>query len=319
MMCIILRGGHQKHGSNGWQGRRSVETVGYHHRDKEVRILFSLYLENKLKDEIDNSLFVLHPGKVEYNVIDPWPPPLHQDEPNPPKNKNGDNILSSVYGKAFKYDNQKLVQANGLSAWDSWYGWNNEPVSIWPKSEKNLGFADCVTERLPANDERDFVPFTVFKLGPFRKKGAYLTSFTLTARGETYDRLLRDDPIFTVDGPESLLLRIERDYISKLPSYEQQMWRNELSLFEEYIGLGESYDVILIKNPYADKVKRMWESGIVKAPLQPIPSSVAVRYITRNPGFSLGLKNLDDVRRQQKYYVAIRQRNASINAERQFP
>lgn len=279
MNCVVLRSEKK----DAWAGRRSVEVIGYHRDRQEIHILIVLYLENKLPS-LDNYIYVLHPGNVEFKVVRPWPPPWHPDEPR----SQPCNILESVYKDAFDDSGGKLYQVNGLASWDSWYGCSRERITIWP-DEQHLDYNNCITQSFGLSDKRDFAPFTELRLGPFTQKGANLISLELLLKGATYARLLDQSPVFIIDGPESLLLRIERDHIRPMSLSEQGKWSNRLDLFGDYIGCGESYDVILIKHPFATAVTRIWRDYITRAPIQP-PEQIAERYITRNSRFCLGLR-----------------------------
>jgi hypothetical protein len=70
---------------------------------------------------------------------------------------------------------------------------------------------------------------------------------------------------------------------------EQPTWENKIREFNQIIGFGESYDVILMNPPYSSEVKCIWKSGIVEGSCQP-DSNVAKRYITAYPRFVLALK-----------------------------
>ncbi len=290
MMCITIRGAHKDYGNDVWLGRRYVEILGCHHDSNKINILFALYLENKLCDGKKNFLHIMHPGNVRFQLYDSWPIPCHPDEPRAQggSSRSRNNILQSVYGKAFEYTEGQLFQTNGLSVWDSWYGFDHEAITVWPPQEGNVEKQHFIKRVYPKNRPTAFVPFTVFELGPFTKKGPVVISFRLSINEKsTYEKLISNNRAFTIDGPESLLLRIKRDYIRLLPEGIQDEWKIEADKFEHYVGFGESYDVILIKPPYADAMKCIWRNGIVKAPIQPIPSSLAARYITAYPRFAL--------------------------------
>lgn len=286
MLCSILQGGEIKEiGENvDWEGRRSVEIIGYHREQKKANIGFIFYLFNKRKDGIPNYLYVLHPLDVRFELTKPWPVPYHDDEPDVKP-----NILDSVYKNAFAEIENNLYQTHGLSSWDSWYGGIEEHVTIWPNQEKQFKtLDDYVSQHYSVTEAKGQKPFTVIRLGPFTKYGPNLISLKLYLQGEAYKTIMENDSVFTIDGPETLLLRIGRDYISQL-SPQKREWYNNLSSFSSYIGFGESYDVILIKHPYASPTEVVWKDGIVKAPIQP-NEKIATRYITRNNNFCLALK-----------------------------
>jgi len=281
MMCIVLRG---KSGDKTWSGRRSVEMLAYQRHRKRVDILFALYLENKRKN---NVLRILHPGNVNWELVKrPWPLPRHPNEP-----RNGQSILESVYRDVFSFDKKEksLYQAAGLTAWDSYFtNGGKEPVTVWPSGDTEPAKGK-MTKVFPEENGLKFVPFSEFELGPFTKIGPVLIGFKLWFQGESYDRLLGDAPVFTVDGPESLMIRIKREYILQMTKEDQHKWIKRMTPFEQFIGFGDSYDVIVIKKPFATTATCVWKNGIVKAPIQP-SKNVAERYITAYPRFVLALK-----------------------------
>ncbi len=306
MMCIVLRG-KDRDGFNGndfWQGLRSVEILGYHHKEKRCNILLVLYLQNKLSDGEENFLYMLHPGNVTATLGNPWPAPHHPDveKQNGTEFLNGTKlILESVYGKAFREDDEtgQVYQTSGLSTWDSWYPQDDEPVEIfWPKEKNTLG-KDKLTAEIPRvfpkTNTQSFSPFNVFELGPFTKRGAVLIAVNSVVQGESYDKLLGDRRAFTIDGPETLLSRIKHEYIPLVQNEEEKnKWNDVLRKFRRYVGFGESYDVITIQPPYADKLEYIDGSGIIKAPEQP-PQELAERYISGCHGFTLCLKSPEPV------------------------
>jgi hypothetical protein len=258
-----------------------------------VEILFVLCLQNLLEDGKENWLEVLHPGNTECQLLDrPWPLPSHCDEPS----DGGKNILRSIYERAFKQDDQgRLRHANGLTAWDSWcVDVEEEPVMIWPAGE-GVCTQDGMKRSFPSSHAGGFIPYTLFELGPFTTKGLVLLGFRLWLSGDTYEELVRGDSVFTVDGPETLLLRIMRKYVPR--TTQPTEWLDRLAPFEEYVDVGESYDIILLQSPPCDSVLTVRESGIVKAPLQPRHRAIAKRYITANRRFCLTLQYLKDVQR----------------------
>ncbi|OHB61292.1 MAG: hypothetical protein A2167_00630 [Planctomycetes bacterium RBG_13_46_10] len=277
MMCIALWG-------TGWEGRRSVEMLAYHQERKRVDILFILHLGNLQKNNI---LRILHPGNVSGELIRrPWPLPRHINEP-----KNRQPILESVYHDVFCFDDKEksLYQANGITAWDSYFtNGGKESVTAWPSRDSDPA-KGRMTKVFPENHNQRFAPFSEFELGPFTKIGPILIAFKIWFKGESYDRLLGEAPVFTVDGPESLIIRIKREYILPLPEEDRNKWQERMSTFEHFIGFGESYDVIVLNNPFATTTTPVWKNGIVEAPIQP-SEDVAKRYITAYPRFVLALK-----------------------------
>lgn len=293
MMCITLRG---KSGNDKWQGSRSVEILGYHDNKQRVEILFTLYLKNLSEDGEPNFLEFLHPGNTLCASAKSWPVERHPDEP-----EGKPYIIESVYGKAFKTEKNKLYQMRGLSAWDSWYdNYGREPVVIWPDQEKHLRKRNFIKRVFPSPRSNDFIPFTIFELGPFTTEGPVLIAFKLWFGGETYSRLVGRNETFTVDGPEALLLRIERDYIRNLKPVEQKEWIDRLEPFRNYISMDESYDIIVVNSGLADNIECVRKSGIMRAPIQPASDKKALRYITANPRFALSLRYSKDVLRRRR-------------------
>ena len=297
MFCIVVKG---QEGEPRWVVRRSVELLSYHSSEKVAEILFLLHLENQLPNGEPNWLEVLHPGYTDYEVLSPWPFPSHVDEEKIHDHIRDEraNILASVYGRGLEEDSSgRLRHVAGLAPWDSWFRDLECPhVTIWPK-EEGIRLADAM-ERLPfptplARGEPR-AAFTVFKLGPFRKKGLTLLAFKLRISGQTYRELVEADKVFTVDGPETLLLRIARKYVPRMSSPAK--WLHELQRFETYVDIGESYDVILLRQgSRCEQLRTVRECGIVEAPLQPSPDGVAVRYVTGNPRFCLSLAYAKDM------------------------
>lgn len=289
MLCYMLRGRHKKiaadrqgteHDTADWVGRRALEILGFHSTEKRISILCLACLENCLADGVENELHVMHPGDVEFELLNPWPLPFHPDVND---RSDDHNILKHIYGEAFEEDAQgSICQKQMLSAWDSWYDVKDEPVAVWPpKADFDPEEFVCIPEGLRQRP----APFTVRSLGPFTRHGITLIAFKLTATGRSYDQLI-EKPYFPIDGPKSLLVRTECDYVSALEPAQRQPWLEELRRFETYIDAGESYDVIILNEPYADQVQRLYQRSIVMAPIQP-PNNIAQRYITRNPNFSL--------------------------------
>ena len=274
-----------------WLGRRSVEVLAYQKNEKCVNILFNVFIENMLRNGTPNSLEILHPGNVTLKPVGSWPPPCHLNEPDSHKNGKKDNILMSIYKRAFKYESElkTLYQTSGLSVWDSWYGCEDEQVVFWTNKDIVSRNAFSIAMPSPQASGNEFVPFSVFRLEGFTESGPTIISFELTIKNETYAKLVGQDPVFTINGPETLLLRIKRKYLDAVQDADKEQWEKRLAEFQQYIGFGESYDVILLKKPYPDELECVWKSGIVKAPIQP-PSEVAVRYITAYPRFTLALK-----------------------------
>lgn len=292
MFCIIVRG---VEGNEYWRMWRSVETLAYDPSEETVNILFLLYLENLRPDGQKNSLEVLHPGNTSYELLPvPWPFPWHVDEGQESGSGHAtrENVLTSLYGRAFaKDDSGCLRHVYGLTPWDSWFDdLGQRPVSIWP-AEELVQPNEAMRRKLfptPLPDDEAFAPFTVFELGPFTRKGPTLLAFRLRLSGNSYRELVEGDKVFTVDGPETLLLRIARKYVPRTD--DPQKWLSQLACFRTYVDIGESYDVILLqRGSSSQRIRTVRECGIVKAPLQLRQSRGTVRYVTANPRFCLSL------------------------------
>ena len=307
MNCIVLCGreectqkkeGKTLKASELWEGDRSVEILGYHNKNKLINIQILLYIKNKLPDGKKNYLYMLHAGNVSAELISPWPLPFHTDVKNA-INQNDlpeqpKSILESLYGMGFQKYQRRLCEVYGLSSWDTWYPQQKKPVTIWPKEENQLSGDKLSTgiQRMFSDEcNNHFVPLSIFKLGPFTKTGPVLIALNIVISGETYSKLLGGQKIFTVDGPDTLMLRIKHEFIPEFTDDkdEQQKWRKRLAYFKNYVGFGESYDVITLQPPVADKVKYINSSGIIEASKQP-PGHLGQRFITRCQGFTLCLK-----------------------------
>jgi hypothetical protein len=290
-MCIIVRGVGEK-GNDSWLGRRSVEMLTYHHSKKQANILFGLYIENLLPNKA-NYLEILHPGNVRFKLNrNPWPMPFHPDEPHNSTTKK--SVLSSIYQDVFKYNPQsdELHQTRIITAWDSCFEQKEEIVNIWPKQEtaRRKNYIRRTPPKPTPKKEDDFCPFTTFRLGPFTKQGATLIALEIVIEGKSYDKLLGDKDVFTVDGPESLMIQTQYEFINEEAENKRKKWEEKLGKFMKYIGYGESYDVIIGRFRGCDNVQCIAKSGISKAPIQPVSNEVE-RFITSYPLFSLCLEN----------------------------
>lgn len=233
MHCIVLS---SPNGSDKWRIHRSVEVLGYHHSGHRVSILFALLAENLLAGS-PNSLRFLHRGKVDCHVVSAWPLPKHPDE----KEHGGKGVLSNVYEHLFDMtDRRRILRAKKLTAWDSEEPLTSEeqvPILNWAEISGVLRAGEqrheLSADPLPPNAS-GYVPFTTWTLSPFNEKGFYLVSFELRFEGETYARLLHADPVvFTVDGPERLLGRIEYEDMVEVGRTEVGPWLKELDDFKD--------------------------------------------------------------------------------------
>jgi hypothetical protein len=291
-VCILV---NSPLGNDSWRMRRSVEVLGFHQGDREMRILVGLYVENRLPAGADNYLGIMHRGNMECFVQPAWPLPLHPDE------SIGDGgVLHQIYGDLFEEIEGEVFQIKTLTAWDDSFEIKRErPIPWHPKriSEDRLVESwgwPWEPETLPASVE-ECVPFTTWKFGPFADPTSYLITFALRIRGKTYDKLVDRDREFTVEGPEHLLSRIKYDDLLRLSDQEQSKWRQRLEPFESSRLLfgSEGYDVIILNPPLADRVLALGGSiGIVPAPKQPTSRGVPTgeRFITSNQAFSMTLR-----------------------------
>ncbi len=302
-MCIITRGEEGKD-DNAWKGRRSIEAVGYQSANKKANILFGLYLQN---NAVNNYLYLLHPGNIRFELIyEPWPFPTCCDEPEKnTEKKSQENLLTKIYGRAFEKKEGKLYQVQALSAWDTWYGQEDENATIWPSEEYD---ADKLPfEKLYPEGKYDlnlFYPFTIIKLGPFRKSGPQLLAFKIFIEGKSYEELIGNRPYFNILGPESLMLQIKYDFLNAFDEQRESLLE-KLSGFEDYIGFGESYDIVITKFPKSDNVSCISNYSIDKVPVEPEMQKYIERYVTRYPRFVLSLKNnnIKYTREERHQYV----------------
>lgn len=301
---LILRA--ERGYSDNWKGIREVCIAGYHHLDRRAEFLFQVFAENDLEGKVDNCLYALHPGNVSFEQLNSWPMPHHPDEPalplpfNPPEYRYSRSLLDMIYNKRFRKKGDKVIWKDELVEWDSWIsetipgGMKPEEVLIWPGNEsptqKNGNY---IATEYPTDPEIDILPFTIFKLGPFTKKGPTLITLRLTIEGAAYYGLVASSPAFTIDGPETILLMTKMES-SKLSnnSKDKETLEKELDKFDNYLN-PICYDVILINDSgKVDQVKVIWGNGIIKAPHQPPEplDKIAERYISAFPRFSLALK-----------------------------
>jgi uncharacterized protein YrzB (UPF0473 family) len=262
-----------------------VEILGYHHQEREKRMLFFFSLENL---KANNYLYVLHMGNTELEVEEPLLSLRHKDEDE----DSEVSILESVYGEEFESvgTEGQLRQKQQRTAWDS-------SISIEDEEER-MTFSPMVPDYkilYPIEDvaEERFIPFTAWCLGPFKEEGGVLVALRLTLRGDSYDKLVVDQPFFSVDGPELTLAKIRHSYIPFcLTEDKQEEAIKRLDSFGNYMNFRWGYDVIIVKPPKcrADEVIPLQKHSIVEAPIQPKPEGVGDRYITVNPWFKLALR-----------------------------
>jgi hypothetical protein len=293
---IIQRG---KKDNNLWAGWRQIEVLAFHSKQqRRANILIGIYALNLAAEGEDNYLHILHPGNTYFELIDAWDNnlnslPKHSDEPL----DEGVSILHNVYGKGFGNGDNHHKLIRRLAAWDAWYP-NQESRKVFFGTKENISINRILPIETGDNqiNEDDFCPFSVFQAGPFTQSGPVFITFKLWFTGETYDKFIAKAPVFPVDGPEALSIRIEMDFIennNKLTQDAKEKWLKELSKFETYIDYGESYDVILLGGNNVNNVEEVACSGIKEAPEQPDESVTkipSVRYIAYSPLFCLNLK-----------------------------
>jgi len=291
MHCVMMSSpkGNGLRGSADWHVYRSVELLAYHKTEQRVRILLMILAESLA--DVPNYLKLLHRGNVDCDLVTPsYPLPRHPDE----NNKNNVGVLESVYGKAFKDCKNCYVQEEKkLTPWDAWMSVAQRTVALYggpnPKTAKLEP-----KNRVPSDGS--YVPFCTWELGPFVEKGLYLLAFSLEFHGQTYNHLVNgQDGTFSVDGPRRLLAAIQYRDLMNYP-IDQDYWNCLLGDFNnpETAVKSESYDVILLGPPFADKVEVRADrctNGIHKAAKNQ-PHELcrhAVRYVTTDQYFTLPL------------------------------
>lgn len=297
MHCVLLS---SPFGAQSWHMRRSVEMLGYHKEEMVVRALVTVGLENRLEGT-PNFLRILHRGKVNAYLRPAWKLPAHPDElahweraGTPADSPARQTVLNKLYRAAFD-DTNVLCQKLKLTGWDEYQ--RIEPVPVMP-CKPNLSLEQITpTERgwsmLPefCSSNEAHIPFTIWTLGPFTEPGLHLIAFELEFSAETYRELVKGDE-FTVDGPQRLVARIKQDDLSRLPEPKRGCWQERLAPFETGHLVGESYDVIILRPPFADLVESLGGCGIALAPLQPMCKGTAVgdRFMTVDQAFTMAFR-----------------------------
>lgn len=292
MLCIAVCG-------DNWIGKRAVEVLGFHYNktpSKTVKFVFMLLIKNEMDnnkendpDRYQNYLDILHPGKVLFKWLEPWPLPKHPDE------NGGTPALNSIYGKLFKGKKPQLKKVYELSSWDSWCPVNEKPpVHFLPEfHNKKL----TIQQISPIQDDKNFEPFTSVRLGPFCKQGYHLITFSLDLVGDTYEELVTKKPTFPIDGPPILLQRIHDNYFNRQYINEdvRAIYDTEFKKFENFLFLNDSYDIVIINDPKkVDQVNIKVDGNSAEAPIQLHENAKTIRYITRNPNFALSVRYSDN-------------------------
>jgi len=276
-----------------WIGRRMGEVIGCHFKPEEAKILGVLFLNNGGKDGEENYLELMHPGNVEAKLTTSSPLPNHPDEP---VDDSHQNILNTIYGDAFDIkrakDSQKICeiqQVKALSQWEIWYELDDNPYSQinWPEDPRTQDKPPKIKKIFPQEGKSGFVPFTIWRVGPFVKKGPVLFSFEMILKGESFYEFVSRERVFTIDGPERILFRIEFGYIPLLPEKERGAWLNKLKTFENYIKAKSGYDIILLGSKLADALTVGQQSCASKAGLQLESEDIGVRYLTDDANYRM--------------------------------
>ena len=313
-LCFIVAKGGSEQTNNvverqaeEWEGYRTVEVLGWHKQKKveEVRILFLIHLRN---NKVNNTLRIFHPGNVSCDIADLSNGfPLHQDEMG-----QGTHILETIYGNLLSFDKEKKIfrKQKGLTAWDSLCDIHtehnetkhkeetkknieNNEIIVWPEAHTDNKW--FINPLFKFAEETKFSPFSAWEFGPFEKKAEYLVALYVTVRGASYREFVKKGPFFVVDGPKRLRDRIKYWYISNLPRNEQKKWQKRLSEFEEYLPFNESYDVVTLGEPLADRVIADMDGStlITEGVLCLTPDRPFKRYITTDSSFKLRLSYED--------------------------
>jgi hypothetical protein len=285
MHCVLL---NSPCGDGYWRLHRSVEVLGYH--EQEVQILLALYLENLAPDGMENYLSMLHRGRVECNFVPAWPLPQHPDEAMA-GHRAKDCVLRQLYESAFTRQGGTLTQRKGLTKWDTWHSVAERRVI--PKLENRDDRETWQMSESRCSETGSWVPFTTWRLGPFKESAFYLVTCALRFTGETYNELVDRKRNFTIDGPLRLLTRLKCEDLLRLSARERTKWASELSRFEDsHLLLGDEYDVIILVPPLAEQVRTYGQIDIASAPLQPARGrqKIAERFITSDHRFSMALE-----------------------------
>jgi len=266
-----------------------VEIIGYHATDRTIKILLALIVENMAENGVKNDLRLMHAGTPDCFVVPPWPLPKHPDEE--PDSKG---ILDQLFGHAFESGSGGLKRTKGLTSWDECHPIPETPIVTFQSGGDHnplLGGSFVMPEQGIPTDGR-VAPFTVWKFGPFTQKAAHLITLGLRFAGSSCDQLLGPGQVeFTVDGPLRLVTRIKLEDLSDFSSETRRAWVDRITPFEEanHLLMGEGYDVIILREPLADRVELVGEIGIARAAKQPVQRGVQIadRFVTTHRHFSI--------------------------------
>jgi hypothetical protein len=283
MFCILLSGPVFGDGLK-WRGRRSAELISYHFDLLEARIVVGIYVQNERDDGEPNTLWIMHPGNVELRPHRGNLKFRHPDEPV------GESCLFRYYGAAFETTPGGVMrQVRALVSWDEWVKTKSpEAVHLWPDEDNP---EDCCQQLTPVVSSSEHVPFTAWALSGFSKRGPYLVYFEIRLGEPSFSRFVQDPAFFTVDGPASLLARIEHSEIPSIAPGKQDQWLSLLMPFRHFVSLGDGYDVLLMGAPYGDNVEVRDAVEISAAPEQ--QCGYVARFVTRSPWFNLALRRVD--------------------------
>ena len=150
---------------------------------------------------------------------------------------------------------------------------------------------------MSADSGTKWIPFSAWRLGPFPYKGEYFLAVNTTLSKDSYKKLVESDSFFTVDGPKRLRDKIKHAFIPYLTYAEQEEWSEKFVRFKNHLCFDESYDVVILDEPYADRVVADMRNSslITEGPLRPISKKPFKRYITANSAFKLDLSYADSL------------------------
>jgi hypothetical protein len=280
MHCVVL----SSPTTSSWHIKRSVEVLAYHLDEKRVSILLLLLAQNHKEGE---PLTLLHRGNISCVAVPAWPLPLHENE----EADSRAGVLAAIYADFFRETPEGLYKEKDLSAWDS-------EIRLRPGTRESVWASDQ-SGPLPSvfgdTSPCEWVPFTTWSVKPGRS-GWNLFAFRLSFEGETFSRLLPRERVFTVDGPDRLLERIEYEDFARLSENERALWCKRL---HSTVGDSkqkrlhcESYDLVLLGQPFADDVQvnsYHCSTGVYPAPIQPRGFPGTRRFLTNDPLFTLPL------------------------------
>lgn len=289
MLCTVVRSAGD---SNDWRGRKMGEVLGFHFFEKQAKVLATFYLQNNCENGHKNYIHILHPGNVHADMVTS-PLPSHPDEKC--KGFTADNILQYLFGNAFNIvDNGEIIwQVRALSPWDTWHDMTKCERVNWPNDPRNLDNCPHIDRVSPEVEykKEEFTPFTVWRVGPFTKKGPVIFSLEILIEAKTFEELILSNGIFTVDGPTRLLSRIKHKYLPLIAKSDREDWMKELVSFNTYIKSDAGYDIVILGQDYADEPSVEQKSCINEAFLQPQAVSHGMRYSTDKSNFTISLKH----------------------------